>query len=335
LLQDADFSFDTAKSIRMKLLEFYNQSQQHHQIVLFNSNINNELANSKSLDEFLYSQIYKDEYLLELEDRWLMSKLQRLINNVTKSLETLRVREALHNILYVFDQDVNWYKKRISIKKRDNNALVKNILILCFSVRVKLLSPFAPFISEEIWNHLGNTTSIVSTKWPDRIFKDRTDPLAEESEEFIKKLASDVSNIIRVTKKFPNTIYVYCSSVDKQKIYQKILEIITLNNERNFGNIMKQLIGDPKTSYAKKDPSLVKKIVEDILSESVEARVNRLNLNFFDEVSILKNSQNLISNEIEAENVEIIIYQEEEKEKFDPKSKAKFSRPYKPAVYLE
>jgi leucyl-tRNA synthetase len=98
---------------------------------------------------------------------------------------------------------------------------------------------------------------------------------------------------------------------------------------------MKQLIGDPKTSYAKKDPSLVKKIVEDILSESVEARVNRLNLNFFDEVSILKNSQNLISNEIEAENVEIIIYQEEEKEKFDPKSKAKFSRPYKPAVYLE
>ena len=79
---------------------------------------------------------------------------------------------------------------------------------------------------------------------------------------------------------------------------------------------MKQLIEDPETSYAKKDPSLVKKIVEDILSESVEARANRLNLNSFDEVSIIKNSQNLISNEIEAENVKIIIYHEEEKEKF-------------------
>jgi leucyl-tRNA synthetase len=97
---------------------------------------------------------------------------------------------------------------------------------------------------------------------------------------------------------------------------------------------MKQLIKDPETSYAKKDPSLVKKIVEDILSESAEARVNRLNLNSFDEVSILKNSHDLIINEIEVENVKIIISREEQ-EKFDPKSKAKFSRPYKPAIYLE
>jgi len=333
LLQDADFSFDTAKSMRIKLLEFYNQSHKQYQIV-FNSNINSELTNSKNLDEFLYSLVYKDEYLLELEDRWLISKLQRLINNVTKSLETLRVREALHNILYVFDQDVHWYKKRISIKKRDNNTLVKNILLLCFSIRIKLLSPFAPFISEEIWNNLGSRSSIVSSKWP-TVFNEKIDPLSEESDEFIKRLTVDISNIIKVTKKLPNTIYVYCSSIDKQKIYQKILEIITLKNEKNFGNIMKQLIKDPETSFAKKDPSLVKKIVEDILSESVEARVNRLNLNSFDEVSIIKNSQNLISNEIEAENVKIIIYHEEEKEKFDPKSKAKFSRPYKPALYLE
>jgi leucyl-tRNA synthetase len=111
--------------------------------------------------------------------------------------------------------------------------------------------------------------------------------------------------------------------------------MITLNNERNFGNIMKKLIEDPETSYAKKDPSFVKKIVEDILSESVESRINRLNLNSFDEISIIKDSQNLISKEIEVENVQIVIYSEEEKEKFDPKSKSKFSRPYKPAIYLE
>ena len=36
---------------------------------------------------FYRSIISKNEYLLELEDRWLISKLQRLINNVTKSLE--------------------------------------------------------------------------------------------------------------------------------------------------------------------------------------------------------------------------------------------------------
>ena len=98
---------------------------------------------------------------------------------------------------------------------------------------------------------------------------------------------------------------------------------------------MKKLIEDPETSYAKKDPSFVKKIAEDILSESVESRINRINLNSFDEISIIKDSQNLITNEIGLENVQIVIYPEEEKVKFDPKSKSKFSRPYKPAIYLE
>ena len=330
LLQDADFSFDTARSIRIKLLEFYTISRQ-----LLNSNFYNKISNPNlSLDESLYLDLSTNEYPLELEDRWLISKLQRLINNVTKSMETLRIREALHNILYVFDQHIHSYKKRINAKKRSDDNIVNKILILCFSIRIKLLSPFAPFISEEIWNSLGNRPSIVSSKWP-IVFNEKIDPLSEESDEFIKKLTLDISNIIKVTKKLPSTIYIYCSSSDKQKIYQKILKIITLTNERNFGNIMKKLIQDPETSYAKEDPAFVKKTVEDILSESVESRSNRLNLNSLDEISIIKDSEKLISNEIEFENIRIIVYSEEEKEKFDPKSKSRFSRPYKPAIYLE
>jgi leucyl-tRNA synthetase len=329
LLQDADFSFDTARSIRIKLLEFYTLSQQ-----LLNSNFYNKVLNRNlSIDELLYLDIFENEYPLELEDKWLISKLQRLINNVTKSMETLRIREALHNILYVFDQHIHWYKKRINAKKRSDDNIANKILILCFSIRIKLLSPFAPFISEEIWNSLGNRSSIVSSKWP-IVFNEKIAPLSEESDEFIKRLILDISNIIKVTKKLPHTIYIYISSSDKQKIYQKILKIITLTNERNFGNIMKKLIQDPETSYAKEDPAFVKKTVEDILSESVESRSNRLNLNSLDEFSIIKDSENLISNEIEFENIRIIVYSEEEKEKFDPKSKSRFSRPYKPAIYL-
>ncbi len=330
LLQDADFSFDTARSIRIKLLEFYTLSQQ-----ILKTNFYNKVSNPNlSLDELLYLDISENEYSLQLEDRWLISKLQRLINNVTRSMETLRIREALHNVLYVFDQHIHWYKKRINAKKRSNDNMVNKILILCFSIRIKLLSPFAPFISEEIWNNLGSRSSIVSSKWP-TVFNEKIDPLSEESDEFIKRLTLDISNIIKVTRKLPHTIYIYCSSSGKQKIYQKILKIITLTNERNFGNIMKKLIQDPETSYAKKDPSFVKKTVEDILSESVEARNNRLNLNSLDEISIIKDSEKLISNEIEFENIRINVYSEEEKDKFDPKSKSRFSRPYKPAIYLE
>ena len=203
LLQDADFSFDTARSIRIKLLEFYTLSQQ-----ILNSNFYNKVLNRNlSIDELLYLDIFENEYPLELEDRWLISKLQRLINNVTKSMETLRIREALHNILYVFDQHIHWYKKRINAKKRSDDNIVNKILILCFSIRIKLLSPFAPFISEEIWNSLGNRSSIVSSKWP-IVFNEKIDPLSEESDEFIKRLTLDISNIIKVTKKLP-MYYIY------------------------------------------------------------------------------------------------------------------------------
>jgi leucyl-tRNA synthetase len=126
LLQDADFSFDTARSIRIKLLEFYTLSQQ-----ILNSNFYNKALNPNlSLDELLYLDISENEYSLDLEDRWLISKLQRLINNVTRSMETLRIREALHNILYVFDQHIHWYTKRINAKKRSNDNMVNKILLI-------------------------------------------------------------------------------------------------------------------------------------------------------------------------------------------------------------
>src|ERR671913_877527 len=61
ILQDADFSFDTARSIRIKLLEFYTLSQQ-----ILNSNFYNKVSNPNlSLDELLYLDISENGYSLE------------------------------------------------------------------------------------------------------------------------------------------------------------------------------------------------------------------------------------------------------------------------------
>ena len=332
LLQDADFSFETAKSIRSKLIELYYQS-----IELQNSGLLEKKIQFKNFEDMLYYYIDNKSEFLEIEDKWIMNKLQKLIHDVTESMDSLRVREVLHNLLFVFEQEIQRYKKRSSSRERNNNhSIVDAMLLLCLSLRIKMLSPFAPYITEEIWEKFGNINSITLTPWP-FFQKEKIDPFAEESEEYINTLIYDINKIIKVTKKTPNTIYIYCSSIIKKIIYQKILRLISIDNQRDFGDIIKKLIEDPNTNEAKKSPSLVKKIIEDILSESPESRSNLMNIHSFNESYVIEDCKKLLANEITTNNksVKIIVYSEDDQNIYDPKERSKFSRPFKPAIYLE
>ena len=64
----------------------------------------------------------------------------------------MRLREALHDILFTFESDLSWYQKRTVAKGRND---VSGILHQINSTRVAMLSPFAPHIAEEMWEKLG------------------------------------------------------------------------------------------------------------------------------------------------------------------------------------
>ncbi|MDR4511565.1 MAG: leucine--tRNA ligase [Nitrososphaeraceae archaeon] len=342
LLQDADFSFETAKSIRSKLIELYYQSIELQNSSLLEKKIQGfknfqPTPANKTFEDILYSYIDNKSEFLQIEDKWMMNKLQKLIHDVTESMDSLRVREVLHNLLFVFEQEIQRYKKRSSSRERKNNhSIVDAMLLLCLSLRIKMLSPFAPYITEEIWEKFGNINSITLTTWP-FFQKEKVDPFAEESEKYINTLIYDINKIIKVTKKTPNTIYIYCSSIIKKIIYQKILRLISIDNQRDFGDIIKKLIEDPNTNEAKRYPSLVKKIIEDILSVSPDSRTNLMNIDLFNESYVIEDCKKLLANEITTNNksVKIIVSSEDDQNIYDPKERSKFSRPFKPAIYLE
>jgi leucyl-tRNA synthetase len=108
---------------------------------------------------------------------------------------------------------------------------------------------------------------------------------------------------------------------------------------------MKELVNNPYTAArSKSNPNLIRKMVEDILSDSIETRNRRLKLkDDFDEKFPLSDAKRLLSLESGNPEAQVIIYYEEVTEgddhnlskKYDPKSKAKFARPFKPAIYLE
>ena len=316
LLQDADFSFDAVNGIKVKLRDIYEMGRDYSM-----KNLQTQRTKSK---------------IIELEDRWLISRLQHIVADTTTSMDKLRVREALNNILHSLEKDLQWYKKRVKTKRREDS--VSTILSVFLDTRIRLLAPFAPFTSEEVWERMGNSsTSIIFAGWP-IANEDKKDPIAEESEQLIMNIISDLQYIVKLTKIVPTKIVIYTSSYWKRKLYQKILACILLEGKINFNDVMKQLIrADTEVAAkAKGNPNLVKKMIEDILSNPIEARKRRMSMLDFEETLSISDAKNLLSIECGNAQAQVSIYPEDSNlEKYDPKSKAQSARPFKPAIYIE
>ena len=320
LLQDADFSFDTARGIRSKLAAIFEMAARSA-----NSSRTNLDGDDKDEDD---DDNGNSGSPAGPEDRWLLSRLQRIVEDTTSSMDRLRMREAIHHILYTLDQDEQWYLKRANAKRTGGNAAT---LAECLLVQARLLAPFAPFTSEEIWERMGANHDITLSGWPVANEK-AIDLPAEESEFLISSLLTDLQSITKVTKIVPKKIAVYTCAPWKAAVYKAVLAHV-LAGKTNFGEIMKVLLSDPQTVRAKTDPKLVQKMMEDILSSPLEARSRRLKLAEFDEGNALKDASSLIS--AENNGAELVFYSEEDPQRYDPKQKAKSARPFKPAVYME
>ena len=309
ILQDSDFSFDLVKGIRAKLFDIYR-------------NINTNLKIFKaqnSLDE-------------DFEDVWISSRLQSIIMDTTAAIEKFRIREALHTILYLMDNDLEWYEKR---KLARNKSIFNNYLKEFYETRIKLLSPFAPYFCEEVWELIGNDSYISKAQWPE-IDRTKISIKSEDNEKLIQNIIFDIQKITKVTKMVPKKISIYTASSLKCMLYRKILDRIQRQVTPNFGQIMKEFINDNEVKdLVKRNPDLVRKIIDDILSESENVRERRMKMDSFDEKMPLDDGKSLLVSEVGNNQLEVHIYSEDDNEKYDPKQKSKFARPYKPAIYIE
>jgi leucyl-tRNA synthetase len=302
LLQDADFNMESVSGIQSKLESLLEECSRLK---------NNPIGE------------------LEAEDRWILSRTQSMISQVTESLEKMRLREGLHDILFTFESDLSWYAKRVEAKNRDS---VSGILHQINSARVAMLSPFAPHIAEEIWEKLGNDGLASKSDWP-KYSKENVDPTSIQAEDLLRATIDDITNILKVTKIAPKKIVIYVNSDEfKSKVYQKILKIM-VGGQNNMGVVMKELIADPETTDAKKMPDFVQKVIKDLHSETEVIKSMRLESSKFREKEFL--SSELASIGKKEFGVEIDVYSETDSNIYDPKGKARHARPFKPAILIE
>ena len=106
-----------------------------------------------------------------LEDKWILSLFNKLVKEVTENLEKFELGIAVSKLYdFIWDIFCDWYIELAKIRLQQGGeaaAQAKDVLIYVLSETLKLLHPFMPFITEEIWQtlpHEGDT--IMLSPWP-------------------------------------------------------------------------------------------------------------------------------------------------------------------------
>ncbi len=101
------------------------------------------------------------------EDKTLLSDLDRLIKETDANLEKYRFADAAENLYhFVWERLASQYIE--SVKARTDQGVALSVLIHVFKTSLKLLHPFMPFVTEEIWTNMKdeNEVALIVTEWP-------------------------------------------------------------------------------------------------------------------------------------------------------------------------
>ncbi len=186
------------------------------------SNFANKLWNAS---KFVLMQLedieeFKENDITELDlskmiyvDKWIISKLNTLVKEVTENLENYDLGVAAQKIYdFIRNDFCDWYieivKPRLFNKEDESRYTVQFILNYVLSTSLKLLHPFMPFITEEIYSKLYHKPeSIMMTEFPK--YKEELEFKNEE------ELATEIMNIITEIRNIRSKMNVHPSKKTK------------------------------------------------------------------------------------------------------------------------
>ena len=128
---------------------------------------------------------------LEIEDKWVLSKLNTLIREVTENMDAYELGVASAKVYdFIWDTYCDWYieltKTRLYSENEQSKLAAQRVLVYVLDQILRLLHPFMPFITEEIWQAIPHEGKfIMASDWP--VWREELAfPQDEESMELIK-----------------------------------------------------------------------------------------------------------------------------------------------------
>ena len=141
---------------------------------------------------------------LEREDKWVLSKLNRLVKEVTENLDSFEIGVASAKVYdFIWDTYCDWYieltKTRLNGTDKAAKLTAQNVLCYVLVTLLKLLHPFMPFITEEIYQALpkcdGASDILMVAQWPEY-----TEALNFPAEENAMEAVMDLIRAIRARR---------------------------------------------------------------------------------------------------------------------------------------
>ncbi|NLT44059.1 MAG: valine--tRNA ligase [Thermotogaceae bacterium] len=179
-----------------------------------------------------------DETKLAVEDRWIMSRLAKSVTAVESSIDVYDFPTASKTIYSFFwNEFCDWYIE--SIKPRlnrgaEDRAVAQNVLIKILDASLRMLHPFMPYITEEIWQRLpGSEGLLISSEWPEFDESD-FDDASENEFSRIMEIVRGIRNVKAEMNIPPSSkTDVYCLG---REIDSEVLKLVShLSNSNEIG----------------------------------------------------------------------------------------------------
>ncbi|MDG6985626.1 MAG: leucine--tRNA ligase [Nitrososphaerota archaeon] len=246
-------------------------------------------------------------------DSWLVSSVNGRIATATGALEELRMRRASATIFLDIWNDLRYYLRRSGKPRRQTLSEV-------FNAWVRMMSPFTPFMSEDLNRELGGKGLVCQADWP----TPKDFPVDQEAllaEAVLGKVIEDARNVLKVVRGPRTKLNVYvCSDAAKSYFYEMAS---AKQKKENVGLVVK------KYSQLGIQPDRVFKLSFEI-GEELLGKI--LSHKGFDEFKALSEASSFMSAEL---GIEVSVQKAGAKTTRDPANRAKDALPTKPALYLE
>ena len=184
-----------------------------------------------------------NQALLTIEDKWILNKLDKLVVDITRNIENYDLGIALDKIYnFIWNEFCDWYiemvKTRIYSENEETKVAVSDILNYVFGTSLKLLHPFMPFVTSEIYDKLVkyNEADLIVSNWPtirEKFAFDEEEQTVEKIKEIITEIRnvranmnihpSKKSELIFVTQKYENEIWEAKDFILKLGLGEKII----------------------------------------------------------------------------------------------------------------
>ncbi len=246
---------------------------------------------------------------LNSKDKYMLSLMNHLIKDVTENIEQFKFSLAISDIMQFVSQ----------VGKYANKNINKEVFSELVKTSVLVMSPFIPFVCEELWAMVGFKGFVSLAEWP-KYDESMIDEKAESSEELLDNVKKDIAyllNLIKIEK--PKKLTLFVSEKWKYKFFKELKKEI--EKTRDIKAIMKAII--PKF---KENSKTVSKLIPLIVKNP--GRIPLVILDQNTEFNVLQNSKKLFEDEFKSA-VEIV------KAEDSKQAKAKNAMPGKPAIVVE